>query len=61
MQCQLPDFTALPLPELRAWAQAIAAAIGAHEALGGGDIAILSDGECVSVIITIDLPERAND
>ncbi len=59
MPRQLPDFAAMSLPELRIWRAAIVAAIAAQKAAGGGgEIAILTDSECLSVILTLDLPEK---
>ncbi len=43
------DFSALTLPEHRAWRAALRGAIAALEASGGGEVALLADAEGVSV------------
>ncbi len=49
----LPDLTAMPIAQLRAWSSAVAAAIAALEAAGGGEVALFADAEGVSVTFTI--------
>lgn len=46
----LPDFSTLSLPELRAWNDALRAAIAAVEASRGG-AEFISDAEGVSVVL----------
>lgn len=62
MMPPLPDIAAMPINQLRAWSSAIAAAIAALEAAGGGEVALFADAEGVSVTFTIPIdpqPEEA--
>ena len=49
----LPDLTVMPIDQLRSWSSAVAAAIAALEAAGGGEVALFADAEGVSVTFTI--------